>query len=351
MSLSAYFTAQSNTLDFPRWSIPKVQRPSSYGTESEHTRVTLPAYSTPGRTDSKDTRYFPTIHWSSNSTLQTNRKMAIDPNKAIDAVIMSRMEGLCQWCSRIPTDAVTFSGLPAESPSREVVPQKLEHSPCKFCRLIARAIPTLYYNGETYQLTWENVYDPKSRAIGTLTLMPNESGRFDFCLPVITVVPSDPVFLEDTMRGQIPELIDFGPVKQWIQDCELELLPSWSFPRSHKRCKQELPSALHAFRVIDCEERRIVDAPPECSFVALSYVWGRSSTSAQMEGSTPPLGASSKREKDGPLISLYARLFQHTENLPTELPRTIEDSIAVALLLGYRYIWIDRYVSRRLSEG
>ncbi|KAF3003109.1 hypothetical protein E8E13_008214 [Curvularia kusanoi] len=67
-------------------------------------------------------------------------------------------------------------------------------------------------------------------------------------------------------------------------------------------------------RVIDCHASRdarerleIVDAPPGCVYFALSYVWG-------------PVAKP-----------------------PFPLPQTIKDSITTVLLLGYSYLWVDRY--------
>ncbi|KAF2249688.1 HET-domain-containing protein, partial [Trematosphaeria pertusa] len=68
-------------------------------------------------------------------------------------------------------------------------------------------------------------------------------------------------------------------------------------------------------KAIDCEERKVVRAPGDCNFVALSYVWGDSST-----------------------ISPFSGVI-----LPQNLPATIEDSIQVARQLGYRFLWVDRY--------
>lgn len=58
----------------------------------------------------------------------------------------------------------------------------------------------------------------------------------------------------------------------------------------------------------------MIEAPEQCAYVALSYVWG----TAQFPG---------PEKQDG------------------QFPATIEDSIVVSLALGFEYLWVDRYVS------
>ncbi|KAI1355540.1 heterokaryon incompatibility protein-domain-containing protein [Xylaria sp. FL0043] len=55
----------------------------------------------------------------------------------------------------------------------------------------------------------------------------------------------------------------------------------------------------------------------DLEYVALSYVWGRNND--------------------------FSTLTKGCLELPTLLPRVIEDAILVTLSLGYRFIWIDRY--------
>lgn len=68
--------------------------------------------------------------------------------------------------------------------------------------------------------------------------------------------------------------------------------------------------------MIDCEQRAVVQAPADCDYVALSYVWGQNFVAEP----------AARGSQLGPLA------------------QTLEDSIAVAQLLGYRYLWIDRLV-------
>ncbi|KAF4628708.1 hypothetical protein G7Y89_g9447 [Cudoniella acicularis] len=91
--------------------------------------------------------------------------------------------------------------------------------------------------------------------------------------------------------------------------------------RQHKP-KESLPQG---FRVIDVIRRRIVEMN-DCSFVALSYVWGLDSRPSLL---TATCATIEEMKKDGGLPA-------------SEMPQTIEDAITVCAQLGERYLWADR---------
>jgi hypothetical protein len=74
------------------------------------------------------------------------------------------------------------------------------------------------------------------------------------------------------------------------------------------------------FRVIDCKIRRIINATGSCRYIAFSYLWGKE-------------------------VSKVPAFLSATDQpaLPDDCPRVINDSIDVALKLGYQYLWVDRY--------
>ncbi|KAI1144435.1 HET-domain-containing protein [Hypoxylon sp. FL0543] len=90
-------------------------------------------------------------------------------------------------------------------------------------------------------------------------------------------------------------------VKGWMSRCEKE---------HSATCRVEWSDQLLLCRMIDVSSRRIVNCPPRCRYIALSYVWG---------GVSPKPGALERGE----------------------LPRTIEDAIEVTKALGLRYLWVD----------
>lgn len=80
------------------------------------------------------------------------------------------------------------------------------------------------------------------------------------------------------------------------------------------------------FRLIDIDTMCIVYAPRKAKYVALSYVWGRTSiprltlTSHNEEALLRPKGLEANRSK---------------------IPNTILDAITVFRKLGERYLWVD----------
>jgi hypothetical protein len=96
-------------------------------------------------------------------------------------------------------------------------------------------------------------------------------------------------------------------ISEWLQ----------FYRQQHQNCiPTHQDGALRGLRVIDCTERRVISAPAACSYVALSYVWGEN------------LG--------------YEQLFSNLK--ADNLPQTIQDSIEVTRMLGFQYLWVDRYV-------
>ncbi|KAI0444698.1 heterokaryon incompatibility protein-domain-containing protein [Xylaria telfairii] len=119
----------------------------------------------------------------------------------------------------------------------------------------------------------------------------------------------------------IPRLVStkFQPdvVLKWLKVC---LSHHDACRPQHSACQanQYFESSLN---LIDCQDRRIINALDVGSdsrvlYVALSYVWGgRADVSTALD--------------------------RHA--LPATLSPVVEDSIQVTLMLGYRYLWVDKY--------
>lgn len=83
--------------------------------------------------------------------------------------------------------------------------------------------------------------------------------------------------------------------------------------RNHKKTCKTLSRApdIPGLQVIDSESRRVVKAPPQCKYLALSYVWGK---------------------------------IKHSEDLNNP-PPVIADTFTLCARLGLKYIWIVQYAS------
>jgi len=75
---------------------------------------------------------------------------------------------------------------------------------------------------------------------------------------------------------------------------------------------------LPGLKVIDCSTLKVVAAPLDLEYVALSYLWGDCNDEEASSGTDDDLNS-----------------------LP--VPQTVQDTIAVVVQLGLRYLWVDRY--------
>ncbi|KAI0870510.1 HET-domain-containing protein [Hypoxylon argillaceum] len=137
--------------------------------------------------------------------------------------------------------------------------------------------------------------------------------------------------VQDYVNGTCPSTV--FPTGRIVQpEVNIELLGKW-----YNACLQnhgtacEQPSWLapagvwpRNLRLIDVTQRCIVDAPTECPYFALSYVWG---------SEQDPLQSTTQN-----LATLKVPGALH----PDSLPKTIEDALWLTREMGVSYLWIDR---------
>lgn len=88
-------------------------------------------------------------------------------------------------------------------------------------------------------------------------------------------------------------------------------------------CGQKYPGKRPSqIRLIDVEQRCVLERSGEEIWVALSYVWGNGKTMQTTDENLPQL------QQKGSLAS-------------EDLPRTLDDAIEVTRCLGVRYLWVD----------
>jgi hypothetical protein len=101
--------------------------------------------------------------------------------------------------------------------------------------------------------------------------------------------------------------LDLDKIRAWVKSCEETHLETCCLGGpSH--------SPLRNLQLIDCQQNIVVCAPANCRYVALSYVWGHS---------------------DAPVNGLERW---------DDVPATIRHSIRLTRMLGFQYLWVDRYV-------
>lgn len=105
--------------------------------------------------------------------------------------------------------------------------------------------------------------------------------------------------------------INIKLIGEWLETCNNLHQHELAGPRGKER--------VPGFKVIDCQTNRVVPVAHEvCRYVALSYVWGEAASQEEPE--------------------------------PGTYPKTINDAISVCKMLGFEYLWVDRYVRPSLSN-
>jgi hypothetical protein len=141
----------------------------------------------------------------------------------------------------------------------------------------------------------------------------SEDGWHTFSIPSFFTTSLEVRAFHSAMQGYKPTDANLRLIKSWLSQCD----------GTHgEKCQLQNRHYVRNLKVIDCAKRMIVSAPPNCPYVALSYVWG------------PPSAQPSLASAD----------------LTAILPRTIEDSITVTRELGFAYLWVDRYVSESTCD-
>ena len=114
----------------------------------------------------------------------------------------------------------------------------------------------------------------------------------------------------------MPDRIDYHLLRSWYDFCV----------RHHpKKCAVDTKERPDTLKVIDCQTKKIVEAPPNCSYIALSYVWGQG-LSPIVTWPEQPCGNTAPS-----LLS------------PDTTPSVITDAMIVTVELGWQYLWVDRY--------
>ncbi|KAF4634307.1 hypothetical protein G7Y89_g3801 [Cudoniella acicularis] len=128
---------------------------------------------------------------------------------------------------------------------------------------------------------------------------------------------------ENFQRPLLPlELSDerLNTFRQWINHCDTtDTIYGTCHSTGHQR-------HLPLLRLIDVEKGCVVSAPPNPSYVALSYVWGKLPQTCLLSSNIEQL-----LENDG---------FRKHD---ISISKTIADAMALCQRLGHRYLWVDAY--------
>ncbi len=106
-----------------------------------------------------------------------------------------------------------------------------------------------------------------------------------------------------------PQKVDYGLLRQWLNFCG----------EKHKSgCSTSPGSVVPGLRVINCLTQKVVVAPENCEYVALSYLWGKTLRKPSWKAGAGP-----------------ARRGPSRHYLAT---RIVQDAMIVVLELGETYL-------------
>jgi len=245
---------------------------------------------------------------------------------------------LCRSCSALNLPEVFTSNSRSSLESRNR-PTKVKWliwrtSPCSLCRLFAVMTPKPYENNLSFlyldffsATTFDTPTQYEARDLGygiphgenhpEITLLGISWNMFKPEISVGVVPTSNATKSSPSERGPFgvrlikPDAIDYRVLKDWIALCQRDHTSNTSF------CSVSRSVSFPSRKLIDCRDRRIVRAPDNCQYVALSYVWGCPTE----QNINPDIG----------------------DRLPRSVPPTIKDAMTVTLGLGFQYLWVDRY--------
>ena len=268
-----------------------------------------------------------------DDTGRPSEKKAATSNRDINHTNLSpNSTQLCSRCLAIDIVTILSSEAPTLASGRKVVdlkgdPREWERSPCPLCQMFAVMRPRQSSDSAVEDLVlckfrptgWLRSSKPDTILLALLRKI-DMKARSDASTEILestkasgyisSVNPTDFREGSKTSFGRLieRESIDFDLLRHWLTSCQ---------DRHHKTCTDEAAYSVASLKVIDCITRKVVHLPPKCNYIALSYVWGQS-------------------ERDDAEVP-------HGISLLTQLPKTIEDAIAVTQALHRRYLWIDRY--------
>ncbi|KAH8803644.1 heterokaryon incompatibility protein-domain-containing protein [Xylogone sp. PMI_703] len=257
---------------------------------------------------------------SQSSSLEGQHLIREQPNWVFKA------DNLCSQCLDIDFDAILASRETADNLQLWLSSSK--ESSCGICRFIVAVAAGTGFADQTneikFRLFAERVYGAYHNLLykaGGATAFqdyyvlkvlveqaPSSYLQFNLApLPNAAAGAKQPTFAARQLQASS---IDFGVLKGWLAYCDTH------HPATCHKISG-YPQDIPGLRVIDCQTKSVIEAPDNCEFAALSYVWGSTYSKDMLESAAR--GA-----------------------LPQEVPATIDDAIQVVCKLGLRYLWVDQ---------
>ncbi|TFK34154.1 heterokaryon incompatibility protein-domain-containing protein [Crucibulum laeve] len=276
-----------------------------------------------------------------------------------DGDIASPTDSLCDVCKDLNLSPSRFIVLPSDNETQNkphdpninmgTVKDIRSRSHCPFCRLILVALGGKEVPDEedgkdvSVVMSWStdgirpDVNQPWNHIPQIRTLNPYaQKGKGEYVgsrrlnlFPEITLLANDsPTDLKAFFVRPIrDDCIDFSVVRNWLSLCERYHGESCNKSKllNHEIINptDEIPS----FRLIDVDSNCLVLSPPQCRYVALSYVWGKKADFFRTRSDIV-----NELEKSGALLR---------PEFYDGIPMTIRDAMQVVREIGLQYLWVD----------
>lgn len=206
-----------------------------------------------------------------------------------------------------------------------------EESSCAMCRFLSSLKARPGSPAENFQLLVHTSFCHQ-QSLSTQRLPPDVRSKD---LPHFVVAPSDSVIPRGWSYAQAPAFhldskalgidtvfmprvatpqVDYRAIGSWVKYCNLK------HTSLCKSSREQVPGMK--LMEISSSSVRVVSAPPDAPYIALSYVWGDS------------------KAQDHRSCAYATRLQSQT---PMHLLKVVVDAIEVVRNLGYQYLWVDRH--------
>lgn len=241
---------------------------------------------------------------------------------------------LCEVCNAFKISAEDFIIKPDDESSRfeehynlgalSHIYQKAQS--CPLCRLVVAAVGGSCLNNEGIycELYWQDdgfvagSDAPTVRCLGVrANPWPSGFNELNRLIPLAEdVTDSNGLFFGRKIGA---DRFNVKLMKKWIKSCR-----RWHGQHCDASLTDQKRGMSSRFKILDTWTRCLVLAPPNCTYLALSYVWGQRKFFTLTSSNIRNL------ERPGGLSEVWQ-----------DLPDTIQDAITLTSLLSVRYLWVD----------
>lgn len=250
---------------------------------------------------------------------------------------MSVIRGrLCRTCAALPFDAAHPPfGSEHDADYAPIFKlgtlEQITTETCMFCRLVTLAVLRIQRTEPSFQrispdqeiaIWWLKEGKPR----GGLRLIFTSRGSPNGTIIGVVKEPHMPssLHLRHLYTPISATQIEFDRVKRWLLACSNHHGPSCYQKFGAKSALRSPFSGLGTVRFIDVKKRCLVERHRFSNYITLSYVWGTATSFRLTKANRIPL--------------MQPNAIMDVWDL---LPKTIQDAITVAQILGQRYLWVD----------